>query len=257
LKEPLEVVAESACKTILDALVTSNSAQFGVPVEIGKGLNKDGGQITLNLSFTNNPAFNSENTTTYSVAKTRRQAFFDYTLAMEIASDGQNQYEKAENSKNHWLATLPSYKTKVQSLFSEADPIYEISHQTSFKTKDGKISDTVVYTDDPAYNSDDLPDGITKLKLSNNLTPQIDRIRPFIDIIDKKEKIELSNLLTVGNGTFSMEATAYKSRGLYFAAEYLKTIDFSIGETIYENAETITINSEGSSSRVISYEFFA
>lgn len=255
LKEPLEVVANEACKTILDGLITSNSAQFGYPVEIGKGLNKDGGEISLNVSFTNNPSLNQTAQTTYSVVKNRRQAFFDYTFNIEILSDGQNEIEKANNSKAYWLANVSTYPTKVQSLFPEANPIYEQSRQTSFQTKDGKITDNVVFTDDPAYNSDPLPDGLLKLKFSNSLTPQIDRIRTFIDLSDRKEKIELSDLLTVGNGSFNMEAVAFKSKGLYFAADYLSSLSFSIGETIYENGDTLTINSEGATTRVISYEF--
>ena len=255
LKEPLESVADSTCKVVLDAIITDNSAQFGYPIEIGKGINKDGGEITLNVSFTNNPALNQATSTTYSVSKTRRQSFYDYGLAMEILSDGQNEIAKANNAKTYWLANLSTYETKVQSLFPEADPIYEMSRQTSFQTKDGKISDNVVFTDDPAYNSAALPEGLLKLKFSNSLTPQIDRIRTFIDLSDKREKIELSDLLTIGNGSFTMEAVAFKSLGMFYAADYLASLSFSIGETIYENSDTLTISSEGSSSRVIGYDF--
>jgi len=255
IKEPLEQVANAACKTITDALIASNSAQFGNPIEIGKGLNKDGGEISLSMSFSNNPSLNSATTTTYSVTKNRRQAFFDYSLNIDILSEGTNQIQKADNSKAYWISVVPTYPTKIQTLFPEATPLYEKEHSTNFEYKDGKIVDSATFTDDPAYNPSGLPDGIIKLKFSNSQNPKLDRIRTFIDLGDKKEKIELSDLLTIGNGSFSMEATAYKSKGMNFAADYLKSVTFSIGETLYVNGETITISSEGSASRVISYEF--
>ena len=255
LREPLESVAQEGCKTVLDALRAANLAQYGVPVEIGKGLNKDGGEISLNVSFTTNPSLNQAVSTTYTSVKTRRQAFFDYSFNIEIAAEGANQFKKAQNAKAYWEDNAEDYPPMIQSLFPEADPIYELSHQTTFQSKDGRISDACVFTDDPDYNTAILPTGLLKLRFSNNLTPQIDRTRTFVDLVDKKEKIEVSDLFTIGNGSFTMEAVAFKSKGMFFAAEYLTGLSFSIGETVYKNNDQLTISSDGSSSRVIGYEF--
>lgn len=255
IKEPLETVAEEACRNIITTILAANLSQFGKPIEIGRGINKDGGVITINISFSTNPSLNAENTMTYSVVRTLRESFYDYSLSVELMSDGKNQIEKAVNVRAYWQTQVPLYQTKIASLFAEATTIYEQNRSFSFQYLTAKITDSAVFTNDPAYDTSGLPEGITKLKLSNSLTPKIDRTRTFVDITDKKEKIELSDLYTIGKGTFSMEASAFKSKGLFFLRDYLAGLDFNIGETTYINSNEITISDDGSTSRVISYDF--
>lgn len=249
IKEPLEAVADAACIAITDALIAENNANFGIPIEIGKGINKDGGMITLNISFTNNPLLNKFNTVTYSVTKSMRNIFYDYALNIEFASEGKNQIEKDANVNAYWASTIPTYKTKVQSLFAEATLIYEQSRSTAFQVKDAKISDSVVYTTDTSYNVI-LP--ILKFKSSSSTSAKVDRIRLFVDITDKKEKMEVSGLTTLGNGSITLEAVASRSAGFFAAANFL---DSQITPIEYTNSDVVTINSEGATSRVINYEF--
>jgi hypothetical protein len=257
IKEPLEVVAENACKSVISTILAANLAQFGKPIEIGRGVNKDGGLITVNISFSNNPSLNASDNITYSVTRTRRESFYDYSFSAELISDGKNQIEKAIKVRAYWQTQISSYKAKVLSLFSEATTIYEQSHSFSFQYLTAKISDSAVFTNDPAYDTSGLPQGIIKRKFSNSYSPKIDRTKIFLDIVDKKEKIELTEfgLSTVGKGTFSMEAVAFKSKGLFFSRDYLESINFNIGETTYKNSDEITVNEDGSTSRVISYDF--
>lgn len=255
LKEPLESVAEEACKAVIADIISTNSAEFGQPIEIGRGINKDGGAITINISFSNNPSINSAESISYSVAKTRRESFYDYSFSAELMSDGANQIEKSINVRSYWQSQVPLYIDKVQSLFPEADPIYEQSRSFSFQYLTAKITDSAVFTTDPAYDVSSLPEGIMKLKFSNSLTPKIDRTRTFVDLHDKREKIELSDLFTIGKGSFSMEASAFKSKGLTFLRDYLADLDFSVGETTYTNSDEISISDDGSTNRTISYDF--
>lgn len=255
LREPLESVANSACSSIINNLVSANSGSFGRPIELGKGINKDGGEITVNISFTNDPSKNQSNSSGYVVTRTRRQSFFDYAINIEVVSDGKDEIAKAINASNYWQSLIETYDNKIASLFPEALLIYEMNHQTQFQSKDGKIVDNAVFTNDPSYDSSSLPDGFLKLRLSNNMNPQIDRIRTFVDLGSKREQVELSDEFTIGSGSFSMEGVAFKSRGIWFAHNYLKGLGFSVGEDTYTKGDTITIGADGATSRVISYEF--
>jgi hypothetical protein len=255
INEPLETVAEDACQSAIATILAANLAEFGQPIEIGRGVNKDGGVITINISFSTNPSLNAADTITYSAVRTLRESFYDYSFSAELMSDGKNQIEKAVNVRAYWQTQTPLYQAKVLSLFPEATTIYEQSRSFSFQYLTAKISDSAVFTTDPAYNTTALPEGITKLKFSNSLTPKIDRTRTFVDISDKKEKIELSDLYTIGKGTFSIEASAFKSKGLLFLRDYLAGLNFNIGETTYTNSDEISISDDESTNRVISYDF--
>lgn len=250
LKEPLEQVAEQACITVLEDIMSDNTSFFE-PIEIGKGINKDGGLITLNISFSSNPSLNSETPIFYSVVRSKRQTFYDYSLNIDISSIGKTKVEKLKKAKEFWGSIVPTYKSKVASLFTEASPIYEKNRSTSFSQKEGKISETVVYTDEESYQ--DLPEPILKLKITYSTNPQLDRMRTFVDTVNKLEKVEFTeNLKTIGNGSITAEAVAKKSAGLMAAKEYLENEISNPSGNI--TSDTFSI-SESLSSRVINYEF--
>ena len=255
LKEPLETQAETACKSIIANIISENSS-LGNPIEISKVLNKDGGVITLNISFSDNPFLNQSDTITYSVAKNKRGAFFDYELSVEIYSDGKNRTEKTQKTKTYWTQKRTEYPTIILTLFPEAGTIYELSRSTTFESTNGKIIDSVFYTDDDSYGN--VGSGLLKLKFTNTIDDQVDRSSVFVDVVDKKQKIQVTenNLKTKGSGTYTMEAVAFKSSGLWFCYDNLKSRTFSIsGKTIYITSDTISIDSRGATSRVISYDF--
>lgn len=252
IKEPLEVVANNACQAILDDLITANSAEFGTPMEIGKGIDKDGGTINLTVSFTNNPALNSANSITYSVTKARKLDFYEYTISAEYSSDGNTKAVRWENTKNSWSSTQSSYPTKITSLFPEASDLYESSRNTSFQQKAIKISDSVTFSTDPSYDSGSLPDGVLKDKRENSTSHQVPRVRPFV-AVSNVEMLETSGLLTAGNGSITANITTCQSKGIAFALSYLKSA--ITAPTPYVTSDSITLNSDGSASRVISYEF--
>jgi hypothetical protein len=259
LKEPLEQVADQACAAVIDALIASESGSFGSPIEIEKSIQKDGGEITIKVGFSNNPALNSLNTITYSTVRTRREKFYDYAFSCEIASEGENSTAKLKNTKDFWASVVPTFKAKVAASFPEAVLIFEKSRSFSIQNLPAKISETVVYSNDLSYDSDSLPDGILKMRVSNNQSFQKDRIRTFVDIQDGIEKIEQSNLQTVGGGSFSIEVVQERGKGIFFAADYISSFNFDpdLGTaTSVVKSDTISISNEGSTSRVITYEFF-
>jgi hypothetical protein len=253
LKEPLESQAETACKEVVNEIISENSS-FAKPIEISKVLNKDGGIITLDISFSNDPSLTESQTRTYTVSKTKRGYFFDYEISVEITAEGKNQLEKVQNSKTYWTQQLSQYKNIITTFFSEASAIFELSRSTTFESVTGKIIDTVVFSDDDSYNA---PNGLLKLKFTNNLNDKVDRISVFVDVVDKKQKIQLTEkgLQSKGGGSYTMEAVAYKSKGLYYAYDILKGKSLSVGGgTTYITSDAITIDSEGATNRVISYD---
>lgn len=251
IKEPLEIVANNACQAILDALITANSVDFGTPTEIGKGIDKDGGTINLTVSFTNNPASNSANLFTYSVTKARKMEFYEYTINAEYSSEGNSKTVKWQNTKNFWASTQSSYESKISSLFPEGTNLYEFSRSTTFQQKAIKITDAATYTNDPAYNSSSLPDGVLKQKVENSIGKQVPRVRPFVSV-SNVEMLETSGLQTAGNGSITTTITTCQSKGIKFALSYLKSLGTP---EVSITSDSITLNSDGSASRVINYEF--
>ena len=255
LAEPLEIVANEACVTVIDGLIASNSASFSSPVSIEKGIDKDGGVISLSVEFTNDPSKNQTQTITYSASKQKRDLFNDYVLKIDFSSDGKNKIEKFQNSKENWQAFTPTSILKLQSLFPEASPVFEKDHSTSFDKEAGKISETIGFTDDPSYNPSGLPEGIIKLKITNTIKEQNERTFRFLDLYDLNEKITYKPEKTLGEGSFTIEIVSDKSKGLFFGQEYLETLSF-LGVNEYKNSDVISIDSaNGTTNRVISYVF--
>lgn len=255
LKDPLEAVALNACKAIIDELYASNSAQFVRPITIEKGINKDGGQISLTLSFTTDPSKNQFNSTVYEVERTKNGVFYDYALTVSFLSEGPSKSLQYENSKANWLAIQSTYTAKIQSLFSEATAIYEKSRNSSFTKNEGKISESLVYTNDPAYNSALYPSGVLKFKITNSVQSQTDRIERFVDLMDLIEKVAYNLYKTIGSGSFNLEVIAFKSKGLFFGQNYLDGLSILSGSQ-YVSTDQIGIDSaEGKTTRVINYVF--
>jgi hypothetical protein len=255
LKDPLEAVALNACKAIIDELCASNLAQFVRPITIEKGINKDGGQITLSLFFTTDPSKNQTNSSIYEVERTKNGVFYDYAINVSFLSDGATKLIQYSNTKTNWLNFQSTYTAKILSLFSEATAIYEKSRNTSFLKNEGKITESLIFTNDPSYNSSLYPNGIIKFKITNNVQPQMDRIERFVDLEDLIEKVAYNLYKTIGGGSFNLEVVTFKSKGLFFGQNYLDGLSVLSGSQ-YVSSDQINISSsEGKTSRVINYVF--
>ncbi len=255
LKEPLEIVANNACADILDNLIYENSS-FNNPVSIEKGINKDGGIISLSVEFSNDPSKSETNKISYTVTKTKRDAFYDYTLSINFSSLGKSYTERFIKTKTLWKGFQSSIKTKIQTMFPEANPIYEKSHSTTFAKLEGKISESVVYTDDPAYIQDGLPENALKLKVTNKVTEQNSRFFRFLNLLDLKEKFILSELPTIGEGSISIEIVTKTPEDIFGGYKILQSMSFLNGNQ-YPTSDVITIDTaNGATTRVIGYVFY-
>jgi len=251
LKEPLESVANSACAALIDSLIASNTS-FGKPVAIEKGINKDGGVIALSIDFTNDPSRNQAQTLTYSGSKTLRGYFYDYGLEMEFAADGKTEIEKFNNTKTYWASSNGNLISKILFLFPSAGTLYELGASVSFDMYNGKIKQSTTHTNDPAYDSASLPDGILKKKTSTNQKAATERIDIIVDISDKTEKASIGGGTTLGEGSTTVEVVAKKSKGIFFGSDYLNSLSLGGGNYVTSDATSLD-TSAGSSSRVISY----
>jgi len=254
LKEPLEHIAFEAAKSIIDEIVTANDAEFKKPISLEKGINKDGGLITINLTFTNDPKRQNQETL-YTASKTKRGIYFDYNVSSSFAGDGKTKAEKRLASKAIWTTFIGECEAKLQALFPEATSIFEKSRATTFEKEDAKISESTEFTDDPAYDSSSLPAGIIKKKETLGINEQVKRTTKFLDLKDLREKLIADAKLTIGEGTLTIEVVPFRSRGLFFGQEYLETLDpLDAGE--YASNDVISIDSaNGATNRVISYSY--
>ena len=82
--------------------------------------------------------------------------------------------------------------------------IYEKNRNSNFQKTQGVVSETVVFTTDPAYEYQD--DGLLKFKVTLNNTKKIKRNEVVFDLSDLNEKLVINDLESVG--TASVTATA-------------------------------------------------
>lgn len=245
LKEPLEQVALDACKDILTEIAAANLAEFNKPIEIAKGINRDGGVITLNITFSNDPKLNSDQTTSYTVTKSRSNSeFYDYSITMDITASGKNIEDKKANVRSAWSSIVSTYPVKIASLFAEATGLFEKSRDYNFSSKEPKISDTAVYTKDDSYNTagDILKD---ETIITTNFA--LIRQRVFVSPSTRGEVVEIvPNLASVGSLTTTRNIVAKMSLGMRGLIDYLDALPSNANIS-----DTVTANFESSGSRVI------
>ncbi|MDB4314553.1 hypothetical protein N9955_00840 [bacterium] len=253
LREPLELVGNEAAKTVVADLAAQNLAEFGKAYEITKGVDKDGGIVTINMSFSTDPSLNESTSVKYTISRSNKDGVYEYTISINYTGDGKTPMEKLENAKTLWEATLTTYMTKINSIFTVSGVVYEKSRTTTFSHKEGKLSESVVYTTDESYNPDTLDDGILKLKTTTTVNIAPDRVNLFTSATSNKEALHWANpLKDLGGFSVKAEATAKKCKGKYFALDYLEDLDFSAAGR-YITSSSLSYNSEGGASKSISY----
>jgi hypothetical protein len=266
-KEPLEKVVADAMAAVIDDLYGQNQAQFGKPISIEKGINKDGGKATLTLSFSADPKINGDNVFSYSVTKQKNGSYFNYNLSAEYSSDGRSRFEKLANAKEFWSSQIPYQKSKVTNLFSgdDANLIYENARDTSFDSEKSSVSDKVSYSTDPSFNGEYLDSGIAFLRKQVSLTNPVPRSSKIFSITDTlSDKVVVKtvdgvDLNTAGNGTITLDAAGSPHRGLFYSKNFL--ISFNPNEldepNVFVNSDTTTLNIQnGSCQRVIAYDYY-
>jgi len=252
-------VLTSALGEIIDEIKSSAEEEFGPPFSITKGITKDGRAATLSLQFSTDPTKSQEDGISYTGASNKAGKFMEYSLTVIYKSIGKNKYSAFNDCKASWVIDQPRNSLKVERLFHPQSSFYEKNRATNFLKSEGGINETIVYTTDPAYKTND--DGLLKLKKTLSKTHQINRIMKFLDLSNLEEQVAVSDLKTVGGASVSAEATVSQTMGIFKAKEILegKTEEFNdlVDEgVIHITSDVIGLNlGDGKATRSISYLF--
>ena len=253
-----ENVLKEAMKNIVDEVATANKSTLGTPFSIEKGIQRDGNSANLTIQFSTDPTKSHNESITYTVASAKVKRFTEFTLSINYGSTGKNNRDKFAKTKALWLSEQDTNMSRVKNLFHPSD-IFEKSRTTNFARSEGKIDETVVFTDDPSYKSND--DGILKFKIQRSKTHQIKRVSPILDLADLKGKLAVNNLLTVGQATISAEAIASPTLGIFKSKDFLEEKTSELNAKVDEDIIHITSDvynlnlGDGVASRVINYIF--
>lgn len=254
-----ENVINAAIANIIDAKKAEEQVEFGNPHSISKAVSTDGNKATLSLSFSTDPKKSQQNVISYSGTESKDGRFISYSLSIEYVSDGKNNIDKFKNTRASWGNEQPLYPLKIRRLFNPTFQFFEKSRSTNFLKTEGKITESVVFTSDDAYQSSD--DGLLKFKKTLNKTNQINRLEKFLNLEDLTDQIVQSNLKTVGQASVSAEATVSQSAGILKAKEILQSKTAELNELVDEDvihitSDTTSLNlGDGKATRNLTYLF--
>ena len=256
IKEPQEINLNNAVAEIIDELVAENATIYGKPVSIEKNISKDNNVASLNINFDTDPSKNQTNSLTYSVIKTKRDAYYDYTANLQFNSDGTNETQKYANTKSFWLLNKNIGSSKINDLFSGVGIIYEKSRSTSFNKFEGKIIETVVYTNDPAYGT--FEDGILKSYTDLSVNGSVDRIYQFNHLRDRIEVYTLNGLKTITGVSIKFTVVAQKSKGIEYGLNILnaRSIGIPTSNAGIESDRADINLSNGVTTRTVNYSYY-
>ena len=251
-----ENILESAIKTIIAEVVAANTS-LGDPASITKGIKRDGNSATLTIGFSTDPNARQGDLVTYSVEESKVGQFKEYSLSANYKAKGKTDREKFNNAKDLWISHKENNITKVEGVFAGIQTIYEKSRNSSFQKTEGKITETIVFTTDPAYAHQD--DGLLKFKVTVNNTKKIKRNQVVFDLADLKDKLIINDLKSIGSASVTANATIDPKRDLYGGKERLlartsEIQEYVTGSKIFMASDVISLDlGQGTSSRTINY----
>ena len=250
---------EQAMADVIDSIISEEEAQFGKPHSIQKGISKDAAKAQITISFSTNPSLSQENLITYSCDKQKAGSYVEYILNVNYQANGKNLKNRYDNTIALWNSLKDSNEVKVEGLFVEASDIYEKSRNANISKSTAQVKETITYTDNDAYDNSSLPDGILKYDVVVSKNPKIPRTSKILDVTSLREKLVVSNLDALGQGTVTATAISIPTFGLLYSKDFLnsKTSEMNSGlsETgYYATSDESTIDlSNGTANRVINY----
>lgn len=175
LSEPLESNIQSGVALFLDQLYQDNTDEFGLPIQIERGINTDGGRANLSVSFTNDPSKNGFDNVSYTVVKAQSESWDKYDLNLDIISKGPTRQAAFESAKEYWSGSYDLGYVKVPALFPEVESgdLNEQARNTTFKPFDKGVSEIVTFTTDTSYGGSG--DSILKKKIQISDQNEVDR----------------------------------------------------------------------------------
>jgi len=255
-----KVLQDSIASTI-DEIIAAEQTSFGDPFVIQKGINKDQNKASISIQFSTNPTRSQEDIVTYSCEKRKDGDYSNYSLNINYKSRGKNVSTRYANVITLWKSERENNKSKVLGLFEEATSIYEKSRSANISRSDGTVSENILFTTQDAYDSEGLPEGISKYTIEVSKNERVARSRQVIDLTNLKEKLVTSNLQKLGSATVTATAVATPDRGHLFAKNFLNAsareaeMNAALEETTYYGtSDQITVDlATGTTTRVIQY----
>ena len=252
-------VLSEAMKSIVEEAKSNNQEEFGEPFSITKSIIKDGNATSLTITFSTDPSKSQKNSILYTGAAAKAGIFTEFNLTVDFVSDGKNNREKFKNVKASWITAQETHPSKIHCLFHPSVDFFQKAQSTTFAKTDGTISERVVFTTDPAYNTDE--DGVLKFKVSSAKTHKIRRIETLKELADLHGKVVVNDLKTVGQATITAEAIASPTLGIFKAKDFLENKTSELNARVDEDIIHITSDvssvnlGDGVANRVINYIF--
>jgi len=258
LRRDNQNVLTQAVSSTIDDVKSQEQSVYGTPLSIERGFSRNSNKANLTINFSTSPKSYRDATVTYSCQKQKAGSFNEYSMNLQYSAIGQNNQERLKACREFWSSDSANGISRVSSIFPESATVYEKSRNTSFDYAAGKISESVVFTDDDAYSSD-LPDGILKYKVTLNSTNGVNRFTRVNDIQALKEKLTVSDLKTLRQVSITADVISLPSYGLFHGKDFINSKTEELNALLNE-AEFYTISDQttvdlgnGTSNRVINY----
>ena len=258
LRRDNQNVLTQAVSSTIDDVKSQEQSVYGTPLSIERGFSRNSNKANLTINFSTSPKSYRDATVTYSCQKQKAGSFNEYSMSLEYSAIGLNNKKRLEACREFWSSDSANGISRVSSIFPESATVYEKSRNTSFDYAAGKISDSVVFTDDDAYKSD-LPDGILKYKVTLNSTNGVNRFTRVNDIQALKEKLTVSDLKTLRQVSITADVISLPSYGLFHGKDFINSKTEELN-ALLDELEFYTISDQttvdlgnGTSNRVINY----
>jgi len=255
LQEPLEVNVISGVHFSLNNILSSNTGQFRYPYSIEKTIKTDGGAASFSVEFSSNPRKNGLNNIEYRASESLNGPYSDYSFSLDVISRGPNRIVAFERAKEYWSGHYDYGYIKIPAMFSiTSGQLFEKSRDTNFEPFSRKISETVVFTTDPTYNSND---NILKSSVQIKDAFPVDR-NQIVAVLGDSEKVGRRGAgKTLGTRNITVEMVDKNQASLESEALVLAAAEIP-NATYYDlDSKTSSFSPiDGISSANINYIFF-
>lgn len=256
LQEPLEANILDAIQDFIQNTYDENSSLFNFPTTITKNINTDGGSADISISFTNNPSKNSITNVVYTASKTKSGQWDEYSFDINIISVGASRIAAFNQTKQYWETNIDIGLSKVQSLFPETSSsiLYEKSRNTTFSKFERRITDKIIYTNDPSYNSSGniLKRGVS---VSDQIGVQRNSLLPILGeriLLRKRDNSKTISSRTVQVNLVSKNLQSVESEAITIAESHTPPASY-----YYVDSKTSSHSpTNGTSSATVTFNYF-
>lgn len=257
LNEPFEINVASGIRYVINDLITGNSGEFGNPFSIEKSIRNDDGIASISIDFSNDPRKNNLNNIEYSASKTKDGAYDQYNFSLDITSRAQTRIEAFDNARNYWQSNSNLGYIKIPNLFPEmsSGDLFEKSRSVNFNPFQRNISESVIFSTNPAYSGDGSNIIRRSIQIDDNFG--VDRYS-VVAVLGNKEVAGLRGAgKTVGTRSVSVNLTSNDFSSLENEALTYATGEIPNANYYFLDQKTTSFNPyEGTSQATINYLFF-